>query len=963
MHVRQDCWRHVAAGRSLTADKLHIYCSTEGQALEILHTFPSAIARGRQMLSSRSSSSTSSLENYKATKTDEKHQPVGAAVYEKFDRQVRDLDKQLRKLCKEARLLGSAAGILSASTHLRERLSRVLHLFCQNAHNLYPEEIQAYVRAQAHSAKPLRRPRDRHPILDRLHKFASTEPRDTDDMAAEFRMFSRDVKTLFRCFSQVPEFVQELPDQTISEELETWAKSLDNFERELGNLAVQTYLYDSMADIGDRLETLATEFIQAFKEIGIPAIQATQDHAISNVQNQTVVSTLFASAATSMIQVYSGNGSDTALNGVVILLWYMTLLFSIGSTVNGVLGLSWVQATYRSPSHLVPWWIIVWIKSFPLIFLVLAVACSFVALTLFAFSPGQSVSTLVIITSFSVSSCVGLLLVSSWFSGEWLIFVQNDGRIWLADGIESFKRGVIATMRELWARSWAKSQGIMAQKSGETDAEQGIQSIPIGARPPLGHASTTVDFWAAHDRNLMKPSEKARHRWHEAVRRVIHDQRKIAGRRVTPSDRSQFAHLLLSLSGLKSVPKLRSMTITGEHRINEAHNALVRCIQFSPEGQYLVTSSWDSHSLLFRIGTPVLCERVLDHPHGTGYVHQVNWSPDGTKLLMRSTQSLIVWDFHQRGADGVFHQGTQIFIHKPDQNDRMIHGASWNGNGSRFFSLQGRRVLTMDTSSTIWHDYPTQHLELHSVCVTSDSKWMICVGKYKKDHQHIGKRYGIIVWNLQHRVVAKHVPVFYEINDVALASDDKSVLVSYANKSPSQLWQLYTNDSNVDFTLRHSYMPTDKTPFAALPSIYGGEHDHLVLRVGTVGHIFFWERDTATMMLYCIRAPSTLQGCITSFAWNRGSAKYMFAMGTRDGTIHIWTEGQHASNEGQDDHPQQAPIYGEQLTYEPRRWSTGRASMRRQSTDVLTSSSSSTIQDVTQGSYSSQSEYPWRQRG
>lgn len=155
---------------------------------------------------------------------------------------------------------------------------------------------------------------------------------------------------------------------------------------------------------------------------------------------------------------------------------------------------------------------------------------------------------------------------------------------------------------------------------GETDAEQGIQSIPIGARPPLGHASTSVDFWVAHDRNLMKPSEKARHRWHEAVRRVIHDQRKIAGRRVTPSDRSQFAHLLLSLSGLKSVPRLRSMTITGEHHINEAHNALVRCIQFSPEGQYLVTSryvrardmlllalnssnySWDSHSLLFRIG-------------------------------------------------------------------------------------------------------------------------------------------------------------------------------------------------------------------------------------------------------------------------------------------------------------------------------------------------------------------------
>lgn len=127
---------------------------------------------------------------------------------------------QLRKLCKEARLLGSAAGILSASTHLRERLSRVLQLFSFNAKNLYPEHIQAYMHTQRYAAKPMRRPQDRHTVFDRLQKFSSMELRETDDMAAEFRIFSRDVKTLFRCFSQVPEFVQELPDQSIPDELE-----------------------------------------------------------------------------------------------------------------------------------------------------------------------------------------------------------------------------------------------------------------------------------------------------------------------------------------------------------------------------------------------------------------------------------------------------------------------------------------------------------------------------------------------------------------------------------------------------------------------------------------------------------------------------------------------------------------------------------------------------------------------
>lgn len=45
--------------------------SPEWQALTIPHTFSSVMARGRQMLSSRSSSRTSSLEKYKAAKTGE----------------------------------------------------------------------------------------------------------------------------------------------------------------------------------------------------------------------------------------------------------------------------------------------------------------------------------------------------------------------------------------------------------------------------------------------------------------------------------------------------------------------------------------------------------------------------------------------------------------------------------------------------------------------------------------------------------------------------------------------------------------------------------------------------------------------------------------------------------------------------------------------------------------------------
>lgn len=78
---------------------------------------------------------------------------------------------------------------------------------------------------------------------------------------------------------------------------------------------------------------------------GIPCIRASQSHDTSNIQNQTIVATLFAGVATGMIQVYTGSDPDGgSLNKVIVLLWYMTLIFSIGSTVNGLLGLSWTQA-------------------------------------------------------------------------------------------------------------------------------------------------------------------------------------------------------------------------------------------------------------------------------------------------------------------------------------------------------------------------------------------------------------------------------------------------------------------------------------------------------------------------------------------------------------------------------------------------------------------------------------------
>lgn len=68
------------------------------------------------------------------------------------------------------------------------------------------------------------------------------------------------------------------------------------------------------------------------------------------------------------------------------------------------------------------------------------------------------------------------------------------------------------------------------------------------------------------------------------------------------------------------VPKLFALEATQDL---PAHDALVRHIQFSPDGKYLATSSWDRTSVIFKVGDPFVSHRVLAHPQG--FASQVAW--------------------------------------------------------------------------------------------------------------------------------------------------------------------------------------------------------------------------------------------------------------------------------------------------------------------------------------------------
>ena len=77
--------------------------------------------------------------------------------------------------------------------------------------------------------------------------------------------------------------------------------------------------------------------------LGIPTIRFAQKHAASNLLNLTTIATFF-SAVTATTMQFSIAQIETSLENAVNGFWFCSLVFSVASAVNSLLGLTWKQA-------------------------------------------------------------------------------------------------------------------------------------------------------------------------------------------------------------------------------------------------------------------------------------------------------------------------------------------------------------------------------------------------------------------------------------------------------------------------------------------------------------------------------------------------------------------------------------------------------------------------------------------
>ncbi|KAH7345391.1 WD40-repeat-containing domain protein [Rhizoctonia solani] len=442
--------------------------------------------------------------------------------------------------------------------------------------------------------------------------------------------------------------------------------------------------------------------------------------------------------------------------------------------------------------------------------------------------------------------------------------------------------------------------------------------LPIVINPPSGVPSTPAS--SSNHSAEPGPSEQTQRnaKFKALTKRVIHTFRLVPQPHApsSPPIRSMSSPSVMSDSRHRRdssdnevipariqtyVPMLR--TLRSSQLLTE-HVALVKHLQFSPDGQFLATCSWDRTALIWRVGAGPSGEFELMHKlvHTArvgGFVGQVAWSPNGEQLLTKQLKSIKVWS----SKTGV--------CERTIDRKRSVQAVTWMPKGSRFLSIEwklessqaekrvnhtenimGSDLVVLGTDGTQRQEHHLARLQVWDAAVVPDEERLVAVAtllRSEQDRRPVKSRpeKRILIYNMQTREIENQVPLLQEVRDITLTEQGNYALVSYENKAPPQAWRIdkILREGKQRLVLAHTYFTKHPVDFAG-PSYFGGVKDTFVLAASKSGEIYIWERSSG-VLLHSLKAPDQE---LTNLAWNHKSPSgFMFASAAHDGMVRIWT--------------------------------------------------------------------------
>ncbi|KLO19357.1 WD40 repeat-like protein [Schizopora paradoxa] len=826
-----------------------------------------------------------------ATISDEK---LGAEAFDKLDAKIKGLVRDLRRLANVSRDLASSVGIVKSTNNFENRLITIRGLLRMNAADLFPHKVRrtsSFINGEV-------------PQKDDLEEL----PELLGSLVLDVDFFMRNLED----FSEITDEALKDSISTFKNEVKYLSSYMKDYQGQFKDNAIKKFIHDvTEQHLGEPIEDVAIS-LSTFIETGIRAIRSAQTQAATNFLTLSTVGTFFSAVTATTLQ-FSFADASTTLQITVNSFWFCSLVFSIASVVNSLLAYMWEHALYRSPGRYAPWWVTNWIKRSPLVFLIISAAAFSVGLCLFAYSSNQNIITSTLTTVFTSISSIGLVSVTLWFGCEKWAYVHHKGEKWLLqiiDEVVARSPGLLWISQRLsshifQALTSRKKKQVPVQVPAQTNGMDpfsdlksqdaivsggGSKSKPdekenratvIDMQPsrgssllPQGFKSTLPPLNSSSNGGTRKsPSHRFQEAGHvtNAVRRLMRMNQQVVKKRMDRVGRS----LLM----LKSMNPTTTLT---------THDALVRHMQFSPDGYHLATCSWDKKAAIYHVNDFNMPPIILDH--NEELLSQLAWSPAGDLLLCKMLRGVTVWSSEGEKR-------------KVIDRGRAIESVSWMPHGEAFLSVEGADVRKLDLEGNVLDDYPFARVTIHDVAVTKDSTRMICVASSTPqpdpDSPEVvvdRKEEMILVYNLISKTTESRVPVLGKSRNVKLSKDGQTALVSYENKAPPQRWKIGYRKTKAEdgsiigttacLTLEQTFMPKRPVDFAG-PSHFGGRDDELVVSAGKNGTIYVW--DSKTGFLLHQFSTRDIEGELTCIAWNHASDKFMFGAGRHDGTVRVWT--------------------------------------------------------------------------
>ncbi|KAG9016034.1 hypothetical protein FRB90_003758 [Tulasnella sp. 427] len=340
------------------------------------------------------------------------------------------------------------------------------------------------------------------------------------------------------------------------------------------------------------------------------------------------------------------------------------------------------------------------------------------------------------------------------------------------------------------------------------------------------------------------------------------------------------------------IPRLKALKMT-EETIQHGRRSGGRAahLQFSPDGRWLATYSWDGEIIIWKVEATLSQHRVLAHRGGSSLVH-VAWSPNGKYLLSRTFRHVNVW-VAKSGA-----------LKQEISGQHTIRAVTWMPSGNSFVYVEARVVYIMDLHGNIKADHLFEGLYIHGVGVTPDKQMMILVATLERPQDNLQPgpsesttENRIIAYHLKNKKILCQVPLRKHVRDITISSDPNNgngylALVSYEYTAPLELWHVSAVAYGAWLQLVQTYwLPTTDTEFAG-PLCFGGQQDQFVIWTMTSGKTYIWDRQTG-FLLHSFQAANNIDSIPeypTGVAWNSSATgRYMLALAASCGTVQIWT--------------------------------------------------------------------------